>query len=430
MKRNTLNLHLLVLCVCSMFVRIAGFAQDLSTLGFGISGMSIPEFELEAGLEVKRTGNLNSMVTVKYSATPTGGSIPGEDYVDVSGVLTFAAGQVSQFIHVLIVNDGDPEPTQGVRITLSDPSVGAQLATASCLVQIIDNDSQPFAGPLLATVNGSVVGDWSRQNIRWGQGFPAVTVNFDTDETVTGVQRQSIWDNEFVRGSTANDQPDFTRAYTTNLRVNGLVANTGRVKLTYDFAFATQLVDLLVLDVDDEDVVHIECRGIDGAALSADVLQISIQGDLSKTLNPPPRPLEPATPPIWNPATGTLIAAVPWNENRSFTVFRPSVPLTSITLTFIGKRPAPAGDWGSHIYAALWATPRPLTLAQTRLASTGDFHLQWPSLPGVTYRILRSSDLWSWIEAAKIEGAAVPQIFTEAILPGDQSALFFRIQRW
>ncbi|HUS34626.1 MAG TPA: PQQ-binding-like beta-propeller repeat protein [Verrucomicrobiae bacterium] len=402
-----------------------------AVVGFTVSGVSIPEFELEAKLEVKRTGNLNSTVTVQYSATPTGGSIPDEDYVDVSGVLTFAAGQVSQFIHVPIVNDGEPELTQGVRITLSNPSAGAQLGIVSCLVQIIDNDNQTPVGPLLATVNGSVLGDWSRQNIRWGQGFPAVSVNFDTDETVTGVQRQSIWDNEFVRGSSVNDQPDFTKAYTTNLRVNGLVANTGTVKLTYNLAFATQLIDLMVLDVDDQDVVRIECRGIDGTTLSPDVFQIFAQGDLSKLINAIGRPpLEPATPPIWNPAAGTLTAAVLWNENRSYTILRPSVPLTSITLTFTGKRPAPVGDWGSHIYAALWATPRPMTLAQTRSPSTGDFHLQWPSLPGVTYRILRSSDLWSWIEAAKIEGAAVPQIFTEAILPGDQSALFFRIQRW
>jgi hypothetical protein len=406
-------------------------ADSPAIVGFTISNVSIPEFESEAKLEVKRTGNLNSVVSVYYSAAPSNGAIVREDYSDVSGVLTFAAGQQSEFIRVPILNDGDPEPTQGVRITLSNPSVGAQLATVSCLVQIIDNDNQTPVGPVFVTVNGSVLGDWSRQDIRWGQGFPVVSVHFDTDEAITGAQRQSIWDNEFARGSPANDQPEFTKVYPTNLRINALVANTGTIKLTYDLMFATQLVDLMVLDVDDEDVVRIECRGVGGAALSPDVLQVFMQGDLSRYINAPDRPpLELATPPIWNPATGMLTAGVPWNENRSFTIFRPSVPLSSITLTFTGKRPAPVDNWGSHIYAALWATPRPFTLTQTPPGFTGEFHLRWPSLPGVTYRILRSSDLLNWIEAAKVEGASAPELSTEAVLQRDQSALFFKIQRW
>jgi hypothetical protein len=401
-------------------------------VGFAISGVSISEFDSEARIEVRRSGNLSNIVSVQYSTTPWNGGISGEDYTDVNGTLTFAAGQQSDFVRVPILNDGKPEPVEGVQVTLSNPSVGAQLGRVSCVVQLIDNDNQTPVGPRLVTVGGSVFGDWSRENLRWGQGYPLVNVRFDADESVSGIQKQSIWDNEFPRGSTMNDQPEFIKTYTTSLRVNALVANTGKVTLTYDLAFPTELVDLMVLDVDDEDHVRIECRGVDGTVLNPDVLRLIMQGDLSRFVNAPPHPQsEPATPPIWDPVAGTLNAAVTWNENRSYTVFRPSVPLTSITLTFTGKRPAPAGDWGSHIYAALWATPRPFAVTETHNAA-GEFRVRWTSLPGVPYRIFRSSDLLSWVEASAIEGAAPPEMTTEVAIPRDEtaSAQFLKIQRW
>ena len=231
-------------------------AQDLAVVGFATSSLSVPEFEPEARVEVRRTGNLSNIVSVQYSSAPWNGGVSGQDYTDVSGTLTFPAGKAFDFIRVPILNDGEPEPIEGFQITLSNPSVGARLGLSLSTVRIIDNDNQTPAGPLVVTVGGSVYGDWSRQDLRWGQGYPAVNVRFDSDESVGGGQRQSMWDNEFARGSTMNDQPGFITNYTSNLRVNALVANTGQVTLTYDLAFATRLVDLLILDVDDEDHVR------------------------------------------------------------------------------------------------------------------------------------------------------------------------------
>jgi Calx-beta domain-containing protein len=408
-------------------------AQDLAFVGFTTSGLSIPEFEPEAWVEVRRTGNLDTTVSVDYSAVPWNGAISGEDYTDVSGTLTFPAGKGSDFIRLPILNDGEPEPIQGVQITLSNPSVGVQIGLSSSLVRVIDNDNQTPVGPLIVAVGGSVVGDWSRQDLRWGQGYPAADVRFDSDESVGGGQRQSMWDNEFARGSTMNDQPGFITNYTSNLRVNALVANTGRVTLTYDLAFGTQLVDLMILDVDDEDHVRIECRGLDGNPLDPGLLQILMQGDLSRFVNAPPRPAsEAASPPVWDPVAGTLTASVVWNENRSFTILRPSVPLSSVTLTFTGKRAAPPGDWGSHIYAALWATSRAFQFTETRRNATGESELRWTSLPGVPYRILRSSNLVDWVQAWAGEGAALPELTTQAVVPNSEaaSAQFFKIRRW
>lgn len=432
-KTISTALPAVLLVLASMLGVTKCLAQDLAFVGFTTTSLSIPEFEPEARVEVRRTGNLDTTVSVDYSATPWSGAISGQDYTDVSGTLTFPAGKASDFIRVPILNDGEPEPIQGVQITLSNPSVGAGIGLSSTTVRIIDNDNQTVVGSFIVTVGGSVLGDWSRQDLRWGQGYPKVDVRFDSDELVGGGQRQSMWDNEFARGSTMNDQPGFITNYTGNLRVNGLVANTGQVTLTYDLAFATQLVDLMILDVDDEDHVRIECRGLDGHPLDPGLLQLLMQGDLSRFANASPRPAsEAASPPVWDPVAGTLTASVTWNENRSYTILRPSVPLTSVTLTFTGKRAAPPGDWGSHIYAALWATPRPFQFTETRRNVAGESELRWTSLPGVPYRILRSSNLVDWVQAWAGEGAALPELTTQAVVPSSEpaSAQFFKIQRW
>lgn len=135
--------------------------------------------------------------------------------------------------------------------------------------------------------------DWSGLDLRWGQGYPAVDVRFDSDEAIGG-QRQTIWDNEIVRGSNMNDQPEFITNYTSNLRVNALVADFGQVKITYDLAFATQLLDLMVLDVDEEDHVRIECRNPDGSPIDPRLLQRVVQGDLSRSFNAAGRPASEA----------------------------------------------------------------------------------------------------------------------------------------
>lgn len=283
--------------------------------------------------------------------------------------------------------------------------------------------SPDVAGPLIVTVGGQIYQDWSVLNVRWGTGYPSVDVLFDRDEAIGG---QLIWDNEIVRGSNLNDQPEFIGNYTSNLRVNALVADFGEVRITYDLEFPTQLLDLMVLDVDDEDHVRVECRAFDGTLIEPRQLQRIMEGDLSRFSNAPGRPAsEVATPPVWNPVAGTLTAAVTWNENRSFTVLRPTVPVGSITLRFAGKRT------GAHVYAGLWATPRALELTEIRRTAT-ETYLRWTSLPGVAYRVMRSSNLVDWAEAWGGNGAAPPELTTEAVItsPETASANFFRIQRW
>ena len=394
-------------------------------VGIATSVLSVPEFGSEARVEVRRTGNLETTVTIRYSAAPWNGAISGQDYTDVSGILTFPPGKESDFIRVPILNDTVPEPLEGVQITLSNPSVGVALGLSSTIVKIIDNDKRLAAGPLIVTVSGPIYRDWERPNLQWGYGYPTVNVRFDLDEGI-GRQRQIIADNEIVRGSNMNDQPDFISNYSGNLRVNFLAADFGQAKIIYDFAFPTQLFDLMVLDVEEDDHIRIECRKPDGTPIDPRLLQLVMQGDLSRNYNAPDRPpSEAATPPVWDPVAGTLSAAVTWNENRSYTVLRPSVPVASITLTFAGNRT------GAHIYAGLWARPPALALIENRHVQ-GESHLRWTSLPGISYRVMQSSNLIDWVQGWTGMGTAAPELTTQAIIPSleQRSSQFFKVEQW
>jgi len=395
-----------------------------SFLGFEASSLSVFESESEGSVEVRRTGNMDSAVSVQYSVTPWNGGVSGQDYTDVSGTLSFPAGRFSHFIRVPILNDDQAEPLEGLQIILSDPSNGATLGVSTSIVRIIDNDNQPPVGPLMGTAGGQVYQDWSIQNVRWGQGYPAVSIRFDKDDALAA---QLIWDNEIIRGSELNDLPEFITKYTRNLRLNALVADFGQVKITYDLEFATHLLDLMLFDVDEEDHVLVECRRLDGTPIAPSQLQRIMEGDLSRSVNAPGRPpSETATPPVWDPIAGTLSGAVTWNENRSFTILRPSVPLASVTLTFTGKRT------GAHVYVGLWAVPRTLEVTEIRRSATGESHLRWTSLPGVAYRVMRSDNLVNWVQAWSGHGAASSELTTTATInsPEGASPQFFKVQQW
>jgi len=265
---------------------------------------------------------------------------------------------------------------------------------------------------------GSSYGDRSFTNITWGDGYPTVSVTFVTDPSIVftnaGEPKQRFANNGLTPGSLDNDNPDFISVYTNNLRLNATIADTGTVITTYTFSSPMTLVDLLVCDVDDLDVVQITPYGPGGDPLPPSIFEVVEQGDLSLTNNAGGRPpLELATPPIWNETSGVLTSVVSWNENRTYTILRvpEGIAVKSIKLEFTGHRrdtdgPGGAG-LGSHIYIALWATPRALRLQAASLQS-GLPAIYVPTLPGLFYEISSSSNLVTWSFAGTQVGPAAP----------------------
>ncbi len=90
-------------------------------------------------------------VTVKY-ATVNGTAIAGKDYVAASGTLTFAPGDTSKTIDVLVPGDTRVESHKTFTIALSAPT-NATISDANGLGTILENEPIPTVSVGDATVN-------------------------------------------------------------------------------------------------------------------------------------------------------------------------------------------------------------------------------------------------------------------------------------
>ena len=111
------------------------------TVRFSAAAYSVPEHVAGGvyNLLVTRTGTgLASGIAVNY--TVTGGTATnGVDYTLANGTLTFAAGQTSLPIPVLIHNDADVEANKTVVVTLSSATATLGLVSVATLT-IVDDE--------------------------------------------------------------------------------------------------------------------------------------------------------------------------------------------------------------------------------------------------------------------------------------------------
>lgn len=112
-----------------------------------------------AVITLTRTGGKAGGVSVYFQMTP-GTATAGVDYANVSGTVSFAAGETSKNILVPIVQDTLAEPAETVLLSLSSPQGGATLGTPqNATLSILDKpdpNAVPLTGPLFTkgTVRG------------------------------------------------------------------------------------------------------------------------------------------------------------------------------------------------------------------------------------------------------------------------------------
>ncbi|MBX9789207.1 MAG: cellulase family glycosylhydrolase [Pirellulales bacterium] len=128
-------------------------------------------------------------VTVNY-ATANGAATAGSDYTAKSGTLTFAAGETSKTIDVLVTGDTVVETNETFVVNLTSAS-GATIATAQATGTIV-NDDQPPPLPVLSIGNATFTeGNSGTVNVTFTvtlsqASTSAVTVNYATaDGTAT-----------------------------------------------------------------------------------------------------------------------------------------------------------------------------------------------------------------------------------------------------
>ena len=106
-------------------------------------------------LTVRLSGPSSQAVTVDY-ATAEGTATPGTDYVAITTTqLTFAAGETSKTIEVMVNGDTQTEPNETLFVNLSNAS-GAAIADNQAVGTILDDDQpvlDPSYSPALTPVN-------------------------------------------------------------------------------------------------------------------------------------------------------------------------------------------------------------------------------------------------------------------------------------
>jgi Calx-beta domain len=110
-------------------------------------------FDTDALVEVALSSPSDETVTVHWS-TADGTATP-EDYLAASGALTFAPGQTTARLYVLIKGDALDEPDETFFVDLSDAE-HATIERARATVTIVDSDPAPFR-----LLDASVDARWS-----------------------------------------------------------------------------------------------------------------------------------------------------------------------------------------------------------------------------------------------------------------------------
>ncbi len=117
-------------------------------LQFNPNGYLVPEGAGSVQITVGRSGSLTEATTVRY-ATSDGNADGRNDYIDAFGQLSFASGETSKTITVLITDDGYVEGQESFQLDLFDVTGNAIVGNASVAdVKIIDNDTSAAGNPI------------------------------------------------------------------------------------------------------------------------------------------------------------------------------------------------------------------------------------------------------------------------------------------
>ena len=113
-----------------------GTAQ--TTVAFVTASSSNSEAITTANLAVTLSAASSNPVTVTYAVT--GGTASSTDFSLANGTLTFAAGETTKNIPVVIVNDVLTEVSETIQVTLSSPTNAQLGANAAHTYTILDDD--------------------------------------------------------------------------------------------------------------------------------------------------------------------------------------------------------------------------------------------------------------------------------------------------
>lgn len=120
-------------------------SSNPGVIGLETNSYQVNERDGTVEVTVLRTQGSDGVVTVDYQ-TFEASATEDEDYIPVSGTLTFADGETSQTVAIAILDDSQVEGTEDFSITIDNVTGGATLlAPRTALIDIADNDTIPDA---------------------------------------------------------------------------------------------------------------------------------------------------------------------------------------------------------------------------------------------------------------------------------------------
>ncbi|MBK8001105.1 MAG: hypothetical protein IPK15_20935 [Verrucomicrobia bacterium] len=158
--------------------------DDASFVSFDASTNLVYETNDTVTFTVLRTGVTNTAVSVNYTTTNVTATA-GTDYFAASGILTFAAGVVSNGFTVSLTNDLTQESLETFQVRLLSPTNTA-VSLGTNLVTITDNDAATVAFLHGSTNVAEGVGTVTITALRSGATNTAVSVRFYSTNGTAG----------------------------------------------------------------------------------------------------------------------------------------------------------------------------------------------------------------------------------------------------
>jgi glucose/arabinose dehydrogenase len=183
-----------------------------------IDNVTIGEGNGTANFTVWLSPAASSAVTVQY-ATANGSAAAGSDYTATSGTLTFAPGQTSQTIPIVIQNDTIVEPNETFNVNLSN-ATNATIGNSQGVGTIIDNDLSTIS------INDPIVTEGNT-----GTTTATFTIS------LSNMSSQNVTVNYATAGNTATSGVDFVpTSGTATIPANSL-STTVQVTVNSDTIF-------------------------------------------------------------------------------------------------------------------------------------------------------------------------------------------------
>lgn len=237
---TTVNVDRTVSLVLSNFVSaVAGnqtnavltIQNDDAIIDFSSANYSVNE-NVVGGfvtVTVNRSGATVGTATVNYNTTAGTAAAGGLDYTNVSGALTFSAGDTAKSFNIPIVNDGLVEGNETVLLALSGIS-GAIAGLTNATLTIVEDDFAPGEVSFsAATYSVNEAGGAATISVVRSNGFTGViSVNF---ATVAGGTAVSSVDYTSTNGNLAFADNQTARSFTVPILVNSSSTNNSTVNL-------------------------------------------------------------------------------------------------------------------------------------------------------------------------------------------------------